>query len=127
MHWHLKCSLWQPLCPQPEVIDIKQPSALMEEQWALIRHLKILICARQKMKLNPGWPSTTAKKSQLKELSFSTDVTAVGIEPEMLTSVFLTSFQLLAARCFLAATSLAILQDLAMMANTLSYQVFNNT
>ena len=47
-------------------------------------------------------------------------------ELEMLRFASQTSSQVLAARCFLAATSLAVLLDLPLMGNTLSSQVKSN-
>ena len=74
--------------------------------------------------LCPGSPSTTAQQSVLEGLSFSIEVTAVGLERETLMFALRMSFQLLAApRCFLAAACLAILLGLPLTGNTSSYQV----
>ena len=79
--------------------------------------------ATQGETLHPGSPLTTAQESLLKGLSYSTEQTAVENELEMSMSAFRTSFQLLAAKCFLAAPSSAILLDLPLLDNTLSSQV----
>ena len=77
------------------------------------------------VKQNPGLQLTTALQSPFKGLIYSTEVLMEG-ELEMLRSASQTSSQLLAARCFLAATSLAVLLDLPLMGNTLSSQVKSN-
>ena len=73
-------------------------------------------------KLHPGLPLTTTLQSLFVGLRYSTEDT-MGGTPEMLMYASRMSFQLLAARCFLAELSSAILLDLALMGNTSSSQV----
>ena len=76
---------------------------------------------------NPGLPLTTALQSPFKGLRYSTEAIAVGRELEMLKFASRKNFsQLLAAKCFLAATFLAVLLDLLLLGNTLSSQVKSN-
>jgi len=90
----------------------------------------ILASAPQTTRMRPGLPSTTALQSPFRGLRYSTVDpiqpvvfrTDVEKELEMLMSAFPMSFQLLPARCFLVALSSAILLDLALTANILSYQ-----
>ena len=83
-------------------------------------HLAVLVTK------NPGLPLTTALQSPFKGLRYSTEAIAVGSELEMLKSASRTSSQLLAAKCSLAATTLAVLLDLLLLGNTLSSQVKSN-
>ena len=106
-------SLWEPSYHQPSTQTLKQKSALMETQTALMLFLALEVSsATQKRNLHPGLPSTTALRSPSKGLRSSTDVNAAGIELEILTSAFRMSFQLLAFTCFLEVTSLATFLDL---------------
>ena len=75
---------------------------------------------------NPGLLLTMAHQSPFKGLRYSTEVIVVGGELEMLRSASQMSSQLLAAKCFLAATFLAVLLDLLLLGNTLSSQVKSN-
>ena len=94
----------------------EQPgNALMETQGALNT---VVICATHSMNLLPGLRLTMAQKSLSKGSRFSTEYIAVEIVQKMLISAFQTSFQLLAARCFLVAHSLDIFLDLQLMGNT---------
>ena len=107
--------------------SMKQATVLMEtlvveDRMANI-HSVTQTTVRETTTLHPGSPLITAQESLLKGLSYSTEQTAVENELEMSMSAFRTSFQLLAAKCFLAAPSLAILLDLALMGNTSSSQV----
>ena len=82
--------------------------------------------ATQKTTLDPGLPLTTKLWSPFKGLRYSTEAIAVGSELEMLKFASRTSSQLLAAKCSLAATTLAVLLDLLLLGNTLSSQVKSN-
>ena len=84
-------------------------------------HLAVLVTK------NPGLPLTTALQSLFKGLRYSTEAIAVGSELEMLKFASRKNFsQLLAAKCFLVATFLAVLLDLLLLGNTLSSQVKSN-
>merc|ERR1719339_186925 len=100
---------------------MEQPTVLTEKQFQW-PHCQTVESATHTMMLHPGSPLTTAQESLLKGLRYSTEMAIMEIELEMLTSAFRMNFQLLATRCFLAAPSLAILLDLALMDNTLSSQ-----
>ena len=103
----------------------EQPTVLTETQ-TLIKDLTAIgQSASHLLVQNPGLLLTMALQSPFKGLKYSTEV-LMGGELEMLRCASQTSSQLLAARCFLAATSLAVLLDLPLMGNTLSSQVKSN-
>ena len=102
---------------------MEQPTVLtVRSRWD---HMAVGQSATQITTLHPGLPLTTVLQSLFKGLIYSTEVLMEG-ELEMLRCASQTSSQLLAARCFLAATSLAVLLDLPLMGNTLSSQVKSN-
>ena len=99
----------------------QQAAALMEPQ------AMIIPCATPWARLHHGLPLTTILQSPFKGLRYSTEAIAVGSELEMLKFASRKNFsQLLAAKCFLAATFLAVLLDLLLLGNTLSSQVKSN-
>ena len=96
---------------------LEQATVLMETL-ALIFVVAFLHSVSQIENVLPGLPLTTAVQSPLKGLRYSTEVIAVESEPRMLRFGSQTRFQLLEARCFLEAPSLAVLLDLPQMGNT---------
>ena len=102
--------------------SLEQATVSMETQTPIVDLMAVLQSATQTATLHLGLPLTTALQSPFKGLRYSTEE-ELGSELEMLTSASQTCFQLLAAKCFLAAPSSAILLDLPLMDNTLSSQV----
>ena len=115
-------SLWRPPYHQHwETMPIlERASVSMETQRAQIREqvmVQMLISATQMMNQCPGLPSIMAQQSTSRGLIFSTDVQTTGRELEIFLSAFRTRFLLLAARCFLVASFLAIFLVLPQMGN----------
>jgi hypothetical protein len=90
-------------------IDSQLPMHLIEVAANLLTLTKERVC---------GGKPVSEVTIKLLSSRLETEQTAVEIGLEMSTSAFRTNFQLLAARCFLVAPSLAILLDLALMGNT---------
>ena len=106
-------------------ISMEQATALTETQSG------IQDSATQTAMVHLGLPLTMALQSSFKGLSYSTGQVetygrTMGNGPETLMCASQMSFQLLAARCFLAEPSSANLLDLALMGNTSSSQVKSN-
>ena len=104
---------------------LEQPTVLTELQTLIKDLTAITQSVTHVVTKNHGLQLTMALQSPFRGLKYSTEVLMEG-ELEMLRFASQTSSQVLAARCFLAATSLAVLLDLPLMGNTLSSQVKSN-